>query len=67
MAVAAKNWPENVGHGEVDTHISNVRERGPLLPLPQYGGAVAATGAGPRFAGVRENLLLGLGRIHLRS
>src|SRR5215831_12909637 len=47
MPVAAKDWPENIGHSEVDTDISDIRQRSPLIPLPQCRCAMAATGASP--------------------
>src|ERR1022692_82574 len=67
MAVLLKDWPENVRHRKHHACIGNVGERGPLLPLPQLGSTMTATGTGSRFTGVINEFLFGLGGINFRA
>ena len=67
VTVAAKDGPKNIRHRKVNPNIRNVRQGSPLIPLPKNRCSMPATGACPRLAGVRDDFLLCLGRIHLRA
>ena len=57
VAIDLKNGPEFLRHGETDSDVRNVRKAGSYLVLPHDPGAVSTYWAGPRFAGVEDELL----------
>src|ERR1022692_423710 len=67
MAVSLENRPENTWHRKHNTCISDVRQRGPLLALPQECGSMAATRAGPRLTSVVDHLLVGVRSVDFRA
>src|SRR5271155_1658160 len=61
VSMGLEDWPEAIGHGKDDADEGHIRQRGPLLPLPESRAAITAAGAALRFAGVVEDLLFGRG------
>jgi len=57
MAVLLKDGPKNGGHGKNKACVGNIWECSPLLSKPQKGGALPATGACTRLAGVIDQFL----------
>ncbi len=60
MAVLLEYSPQHIWHGKYDSSKRNVGQVAPLLPLPLNCGAVSATRTWSSFAGVRNDLLLGI-------
>src|ERR1700704_3331199 len=49
VPVLFKNTPENIRHGKDKAGIRDIRELGPLLPLPLKRRSIAAARAGPHL------------------
>src|SRR5712692_8726082 len=58
MTVLLKDWPEDIRHSKDDAYIRNIREGGPLLPLPQLRGSMPTTRTSSRLASVVNEFLL---------
>src|SRR5450759_2456224 len=60
VAVLLKDWPENVWHRKDNACVWDVREGGPLFPLPQLRSSMPTARTSSRLAGVVNEFLLGL-------
>src|SRR6266849_5695544 len=67
VAFDLKNGPEFLWHGKTDSEVRNVRKASSYLVLPYQPGAVSTYWAGPRFAGVEDELFLDCRSIYFHS
>src|ERR1017187_10105701 len=67
VAMGVEDWPEDIGHGEDDADEGHIRQRGPLVPLPESRAAITAAGATLRFASVVGDLLFDRGGVDLST